>query len=197
MEMEISSNIFELVQLDGVEAFIRLCCGVTGILGFVLGMSMICKALILWSDKVLGLSQGEKNWFAEGELESEIEEEMEVSRRAFLSGAKGLPSPEEMENNNTCSAFDLLSARKEKKARRLMTDKFRRSHFKSDFEFKVEMVNLSPVKEEEKSVVLAFLVKKSERQLLQSAIHDGKYIQDVPLAMIGAGKKTANAVYSC
>jgi hypothetical protein len=203
--MELSSSVFEMVQLGGVEYFIRLCCGVTGFFGFILGMSMICRALFLWSEKSLGFSQSEKQWFIEGELESKIEYEMEMSRRSFLSGAKGLPSPQEMDASiKEFSTYEFMSRRGEKKARARVASRFLRSHFRSSFQFEVVMVNL-PVFEEEAieveennqqgATILTFLKEKAKKPL-NTGLHDGRPIYEVPIANMGAGIKTYQAIYS-
>lgn len=205
--MELSSNVFEMVQLGGVENFIRLCCGTTGFIGFLIGVLMICKALLLWSDKVFGFSAGEQAWFKEGELESKIEYEMEMSRRNFLSGAKNLPSPEEMDASiKKFSTYEFMSRRGEKKARARVASRFLRSHFRSSFQFELEIVNL-PVTEEvieagehdqSPGVILTFLKEKAKmkEKPLNSGIHDQKPIYEVPIADIGAGMKTLTAIYS-
>lgn len=189
--MELSSSVFEMVQLDGVEYFIRLCCGVSGFIGTILGSFMITKAFYLVIKKYFDFSVGEDRWFEEGELMSECNKEIELIYNNWISGRTTLPSPEEMDQEHKVSPLELLSSKKEKKMRRLKIDKFRRSHFNSNFKFQMEVVNIDTIINEK--TVLTFLKKKAEK----NGVHDGKPIYETPITTIGAGIKTLNAVYSC
>lgn len=209
--MEISESVFSLVQLGGAEGFIRLCCGVSGMIGFIVGMAMICKALYLWSESVLGFSQGEKSWFMEGDFWNKIEEEQKKRIQAVTDGLglankrQALPSPEEMENNTEKSVLELLSKKQEKAARRRRAGRFHRSHFRSHFNFSLEVVNLQVEQEvievgenngeELAAIFLTFLKEKAEKSPLASGIHSGSYPQNTPIAQVGAGIKTLALLY--